>query len=953
MRTFCISLALQCVATLDLHPASWVHLSSRNGNLPAPNTGTQQTASLVLDIDNNGIDDFVIAERSQAPSLVWYRRSGASWTRYVIDGTQLPIEAGGAYHDIDEDGDLDIVMGADWQSNLVWWWENPYPNFDTATAWTRRIIKNSGANKHHDQMFGDFDGDGKAEFVFWNQYASALYLAEIPTNPRATSPWPFTAIYTYSGNECEGLAAYDVNNDGTMDIIGGGRWFRHLSGTTFAVEVIDETQRFTRVAAGQLKRGGRPEIVFVPGDADGRMLLYEWNGSSWIGTDLLGMDVIHGHSLQIADVDYDGYLDVFNAEMRLDGSNPNAKLRVFLGDGTGTFTLQEVATGYGNHESRLGDFDGDGDLDILGKPYNWDAPRIDLWLQEGTGTTVPPYPLSLWTRHVVDESRPWTSLFIAAADLDNDGKKDIITGGWWYRNPGISTGNWIRSTIGWPLNNMSVVYDFDNDGAVDVLGTQGQGAQANPNFVWARNNGSGSFTILNNIASGEGDFLQGVEITRFRPGDPLEVALSWHESGRGIQSLAVPVDPSGASWTWRRVSPASQDEQITAIDLERNGTRDLILGTQWLRFDGTAWTLHVLNPTSGLPDRNRAADINRDGKVDVVVGFESSSAPAKLAWYEQPSSPTALWPEHVISSTVIAPMSLDLADMDHDGDCDVVVGEHHLNDPSSARLLIFENTLGNGSQWATHVVFTGDEHHDGAVVADMDNDGDLDIISIGWNNPRVLWYENRAIVKSQQPVPVQLAGFRGARVSRGVHLQWTTLSEINNFGFYIQRRSTDTPSFSDRPHSFVPGHGTTLEPHHYSFLDTTRETSPLLYRLRQVDLDGTIHYSDAIRVDGLTEVVHEEGPLEYALHQNTPNPVSASSPFNPTTRISYVLPKATHVTIEMFNVLGQRVATLVDATHGPGHFDLVFDGNAFGSGVYFYRMRTVETTLTRKMLLTR
>ena len=117
--------------------------------------------------------------------------------------------------------------------------------------------------------------------------------------------------------------------------------------------------------------------------------------------------------------------------------------------------------------------------------------------------------------------------------------------------------------------------------------------------------------------------------------------------------------------------------------------------------------------------------------------------------------------------------------------------------------------------------------------------------------------------------------------------------------------------------------------------------------LRQVDLDGTIHYSDAILIDGVTSIAQADEPREYALHQNTPNP------FNPSTRISYKLPNATRVVIEVFNVLGQRVATLVDAAHGAGRFEVVFDGNALSSGVYIYRMKTEERTLTRKMLLTR
>ena len=88
--------------------------------------------------------------------------------------------------------------------------------------------------------------------------------------------------------------------------------------------------------------------------------------------------------------------------------------------------------------------------------------------------------------------------------------------------------------------------------------------------------------------------------------------------------------------------------------------------------------------------------------------------------------------------------------MDNDGDLDVVVGEHNTASPVSARLIIFENRDGRGMSWGEHVVYTGDEHHDGAKVVDIDGDGDLDIISIGWNNNKVLMYENKAITGNAQ-----------------------------------------------------------------------------------------------------------------------------------------------------------------------------------------------------------
>jgi hypothetical protein len=90
-------------------------------------------------------------------------------------------------------------------------------------------------------------------------------------------------------------------------------------------------------------------------------------------------------------------------------------------------------------------------------------------------------------------------------------------------------------------------------------------------------------------------------------------------------------------------------------------------------------------------------------------------------------------------------MSLDVADMDNDRDVDVVVGEHNLSDPSNARLLVYENVDGQGTSWTPHTVYTGDEHHQGAQVVDIDDDGDLDIISIGWSHNRVLLYENEAL----------------------------------------------------------------------------------------------------------------------------------------------------------------------------------------------------------------
>jgi PKD repeat protein len=737
---------------------TWTLLSTQTGDLPVPSRSTRQAAARVFDVDLDGDNDFVIgSQREPGAAVVWYRRESAGWSKYLIDDTPLDIEAGGAEFDIDGDGDLDLVLGGDLRSNQVWWWENPHPNHDPNVGWTRRLVKNSGSSKHHDMIFGDFDGDGQAEFVFWNQRGRALFLAEIPADAKTTQPWSFTPIYTWTGEtEHEGLTQADVDGDGKVDIIGGGRWFKHTGGLTYRPFVIDDQQRFTRAAVGQLKAGGYPEVVFGAGDVGGPLKWYEWNGNGWIGRDLLGFNIRRGHSLEIADINQDGQLDIFAAEMRLGGESPDAKMWIFFGDGAGNFQKSEVASGFDNHESRVADLDNDGDLDILGKPWNWETPQLNIWLNNSEPVCTPGQPQ--WRRHLIDADKPARSIFITAADLNGDNRPDIVTGGWWYQNPGTADGVWTRRPIGAPLNNMALAEDLDGDGDVDILGTEGVGSAANASFVWARNDGAGNFTIGGNLAPAAGNFLQGAATGRFQPGGPLTVVLSWHDRNQGLQSFTVPADPVNNLWPWGQLSAVSQNEDLSAGDIDGDGDLDLLLGTQWLRNEGGSpltWQPFTLHQTAESPDRNRLVDLNGDGRLDAVVTYEARNATARVAWYEQPADPTASWLEHEIA-LLFNPLSLDVGDIDGDGDPDVVVGEHNLHNPASARLFVFTNLAGNGSSWAQQVVYTGDEHHDGTQLVDVDTDGDLDIISIGWGHNRVTLYEQIAAGCGGEPTPTPL-----------------------------------------------------------------------------------------------------------------------------------------------------------------------------------------------------
>jgi hypothetical protein len=192
------------------------------------------------------------------------------------------------------------------------------------------------------------------------------------------------------------------------------------------------------------------------------------------------------------------------------------------------------------------------------------------------------------------------------------------------------------------------------------------------------------------------------------------------------------------------------------------------------------------------------------------------------------------------------------------------------------------------------------------------------------------------------PLPITLASLRLSSAPGSVTLNWSTLSEINNYGFFVQK-CDDLKSWTDVANSFLPGYGTTIEQHFYSFTDNAQPLAKY-YRLRQVDLDGTNHFSDALS-DMATSVDPTTVVKEFALYQSYPNP------FNPKTVVSSQLPVGSHVRLIVYDALGREVAVLVDEERPAGSYRDTFDGSGLASGVYYYRLTAGSFTDTKKMVL--
>jgi hypothetical protein len=182
----------------------------------------------------------------------------------------------------------------------------------------------------------------------------------------------------------------------------------------------------------------------------------------------------------------------------------------------------------------------------------------------------------------------------------------------------------------------------------------------------------------------------------------------------------------------------------------------------------------------------------------------------------------------------------------------------------------------------------------------------------------------RKLALRNVPVPVELTSFTGSYNGNNVILEWSTATETNNRGFEIQR-STDGENFSAV--GFVNGRGTTVEPQTYSFVD--RNVSPAknhYYRLKQIDFDGNVSYSDVLNLG-------EAPAMNFELYQNYPNP------FNPTTRISFALPKDSNVELIISDLLGQSITTLFNGRMSAGMHSLDFDATGLSSGVYVYTIK--------------
>jgi len=214
-------------------------------------------------------------------------------------------------------------------------------------------------------------------------------------------------------------------------------------------------------------------------------------------------------------------------------------------------------------------------------------------------------------------------------------------------------------------------------------------------------------------------------------------------------------------------------------------------------------------------------------------------------------------------------------------------------------------------------------------------------------NPSILF-----VYELVNPIPVELVSFTASHFDGKIILDWETASEVNNKGFEIEKKqkfiNTDWVKIG-----FIPGKGTTSNTNDYTFFYEEKKTGIYLFRLKQIDLDGSCEYSEVVEL--MVNVTEE-----FSLSQNYPNP------FNPSTKIKFTIPsvettrRVVFTTLKVYDILGNEVSTLVNEELAAGEYEVEFNihsdgGQNLSSGIYFYQLKIggPETSLGQAMIQSR
>ncbi|MFK7787352.1 MAG: FG-GAP repeat domain-containing protein, partial [Crocinitomicaceae bacterium] len=652
--------------------------------------------------------------------------------------------------DLDQDGDLDFLVSSRMDRQITW-----YQNDGNGNYYGQKMVTDDFLSVNAVDA-GDIDGDGTIDVIggswggeikwFSNDGSGNFSLGVL-----ANSTYP----------RIEDLDVSDLDMDGDLDIVFSTydsntlAWCANDGSGNFgpAQVVSSSVTRATAIHAADLDGDGDDDLISFSGIFTGTTIWYMNNGSGSFGPAQVISSVENGvKNIFAADVDNDGDKDVVVASFY------GNRIAWYQNGGTGVFGSPIVITTATNGAQRifLDDLDGDNDLDLVSASFNDDkiAWYENLGGSFGTQTVL---------TNLADEAKG-----VNIADVDNDGDKDVVfcsdndkVG--WFENDG--TGNFIaeKYVTGSTQNPHSIeVVDLDDDGFVDMLLL----GQSEDEVFWFKGVANGQFepqqyisTLLDNptsVSSGDLDNDGDKDvIVATDPGFSSE-QVGWFENLGG-----------GNFGTFQVVSVVSEGGKAITSDLDGDNDLDILFipttlsaNFIWFENNGSASFTQAGTLASNITTTDIVTnDMDNDGDQDIVYSTLSD-----VIWIENLGGGSFASGSELIPFTSHTPVDIATADIDGNGFQDVVL----VNAGSDDEVMWYENS-GGGVFAGPHVVSLFGDHNNLYTVApaDIEGDGDIDIVATSSFDHKTVWYANDGTGNfgPQQIITTDLVNPKGSLVA--------------------------------------------------------------------------------------------------------------------------------------------------------------------------------------------
>jgi hypothetical protein len=613
-------------------------------------------SSFAADLDADGDLD-VLGSSSNFHRIFWYENDGLG---NFAPGVQITNLAYGVYSvfadDIDNDGDLD-VLSASYNVDKIEWYEN---DLDGIGTWNQHVL-GENLDMVRKVLTSDFDRDGDID-VLSASFAYGLVLHQNKL------------LKTMCADD---IQFNEVGSDATS-----WNWTSSNPAVSFAPGNTDQNPLVSNIA-------------------DGDVVTVEVSNGTCTNTSsaTIAINPLPDNSYTLSEeticagetatITQSGFELGVSYQLRANTNDAPIGSAVAGTGGALTFDVTPAVTTTYNVLA-TNDFTACASelSDLATVTVN---PLPDAIITYGTLNTPPSF-----TEQVPSISTSAdNATFVIATDIDGDGDMDVLSASYidnkiaWYENTdGLGTYGTQQVISSAAINTQSVyASDIDGDGDMDVL----------------------SASIGDN-------------------------KIAWYENTDGAGNFGAQIIISTAA-----IFPNS----VYASDMDGDGDMDVLSASvldnkiAWYENTdgaGSFGAQDVISTDASSASFVIASDIDGDGDMDVL---SASSGDDKIAWYENTDGAGSFGAQIIISTAAISPNSVYASDMDGDGDMDVVSASY-----GDAKIAWYENTDGAGSFGAQIVISTAADGAASVYAADMDGDGDMDVLSASYNDNKIAWYEN-------------------------------------------------------------------------------------------------------------------------------------------------------------------------------------------------------------------